>query len=84
MGCVITRDLDYDPPPNLPPSVEDPRTPADHPMSRIVEWRSDGVAGPDAGVPELTLQAVVRDPNLDQELRWQAYLDFRPEEFPPD
>jgi hypothetical protein len=83
MGCVITRDLDYEPPPNVPPSVEDPRTPVDYPMSSVIEWPTDSVATADGGVPELTLETEVRDPNVDQELRWQAYLDFSPAVFPP-
>lgn len=74
MGCVITRDLNYEPLPNVPASVEGSvETPTT--AIRIIE-RADIIA-PDAGVQqEYEFSAVVRDVNVNQELTGLVFVDY--------
>lgn len=78
MSCVITRDLDYQPPPNYPASVHGTtETPMD--QIRIVDRGVVGIG--DAGAAEnVEFSAIVRDPNLDQQLIGLVFVDYRPDD----
>ncbi len=75
MGCIL-RDFDYQAPVNVPPAVLGT---AETPMSQMIKVDLDAPVGGDAGVGStLTFRAVVRDPNVDQQLRGLIYLDRNP------
>lgn len=79
MGCIVTRDLDYEPPPNYPPSVRGSDTTPSN-VAYIVT-PDDEPTGADAGVAgamELTLSAIVRDPNVDQALEGWLFVNRNP------
>ena len=78
-GCVITPDLDYQPPPNLPPSVLaiSGRTP----QSSII--RIDDTAGPDGGVQQVEIEGVIREPNPDDPVLLRVWVNYRMDQFPP-
>lgn len=74
-GCIIARDLDYEDPPNLPPSVHGTPT---SPMNQVIEVDSDPIAA-DAGTSaNLDFVAIVRDPNVDDELLGLVFVDYDP------
>lgn len=75
MGCFITRDPSYEPPADLPPSVQTV-APGTTPMNRVYSVRS-GTTGDDAGVGGSTffITATVREVNLGQDLEAVVYVN---------
>ncbi len=74
MGCIL-RDFDYEPPPNVPPSVES-RPNGSTPLNRIIKVDLSATPGGDAGIPnEIHFEAEVRDQNVDQQLLARIYFD---------
>lgn len=76
MGCIITREPNYQDTPNFPPSVEDSPT-ADYPMRRVIEWPPNAM-GSDAGVGggALRLDAIIREHNIDEDVSWRVFFDY--------
>ena len=73
-GCVATSPVEFDSAENYPPSVVSEPT-AEYPLNRIGELDLDEPVES----PELRLEVVVRDPNLDQTLDFRMFLDSPPE-----
>jgi hypothetical protein len=74
MGCFITRDPSYEPPPDIPPSVVT-ILPETTPMNRVYRLRT-APEGEDAGVrASLTFVATVREMNQGQNLEGVVYVD---------
>lgn len=66
-ACVVLREPGFEPPPNTPPSVEEPPrgfTPS--PLNRIIEVDDTFVPGEDQGMPSNELRFIVdvRDPDV--------------------
>ena len=77
MSCVVTRDLEYQPPPNYPASVHGT---TETPMERFYTQQVGETVGADAGAGamELTLFALVRDPNVDDDLEGLLFVNRDP------
>ena len=73
-GCIATSPVEFDSAENYPPSVVSEPT-AEYPLNRIGELDLDEPVES----PELRLEVVVRDPNLDQTLDFRMFLDSPPE-----
>ena len=71
MGCLIIDEIDFSLPENLPPSIETLPT-SQNPLNSIIIINSDD---PTELEEELDLEVVVRDPNVQQPLRWGLFLD---------
>lgn len=80
-GCLVTDERTFPEEVSCPPSLVTPSG-ANHPLNQIVDIVLDEMpVGDDAGVPTsatTTFDLQVRDCNENQELRWQAFLDFNP------
>ena len=72
-SCLILEDFDLPEEPNYPPSiVADRAVPDAPPLTEILELdRSDPL------LTEVTFAVKVRDPNIDQQLEYQVYVDFQ-------
>jgi hypothetical protein len=72
-GCIATSTIEFDPAENFPPSVvSDPS--ADFPLNRIGQINLDDLVE----TPEMPLQVIIRDPNIDQTLDYRMFLDSPP------
>ncbi|MFW2390655.1 MAG: hypothetical protein ACN4G0_20140 [Polyangiales bacterium] len=72
-GCITTTPIEFEAAQNYPPSVVSEPT-AEFPLNRI--GRLDLDVPVDA--PEMPLEVIVRDPNLDQTLVYRMFLDSPP------
>jgi hypothetical protein len=72
-GCITTTPIEFEAAENYPPSVVSEPT-AEFPLNQI--GRLDLDVPVDS--PEMPLEVVVRDPNLDQTLAYRMYLDSPP------
>lgn len=74
MGCILTRNPNFDPPANTPPVVvEDP----DYPMNRFIDVCLDCAGEADGGLStQVHFLANVRDPDVDQHLEGRVFLDY--------
>lgn len=76
-GCLIPQHVQIDPPGNTPPSIFDlsARPAGYHPIGGHID-RSD-LEGPDGGIPtSITLEALVRDPDVDESLEYQVWVNY--------
>jgi hypothetical protein len=72
MGCIL-RDFDYEPPPNVPPSVQGSQ---ETPFDRVYVVDIEALPGGDGGgAPELEFSADIVDANIDDELLGLVFLD---------
>lgn len=82
-GCVTTDPIEFDPDENYPPSGVS-QSAAEYPLREIGQLDLDDPVE----TPELPLQVVVRDPNVEQTLQYRIFLDSPnpppTEEFPID
>lgn len=69
-GCVATDTIQFQPEQNYPPSIVSELN-AEFPLNEIGQINLDDPVEP----PEMPLQVVVRDPNLDQTLEYRIFLD---------
>ena len=69
-GCIATDTIEFQPAENYPPSIVS-EVNADFPLNEIGQINLDDAVEP----PEMPLQVVVRDPNLDQSLQYRIFLD---------
>ncbi len=79
-GCIATDTIEFEPAENFPPSVVSQPN-ADYPLNEIGQLNLDDPVER----PEMPLQVVVRDPNVDQTLQYRIFLDSPPppaSEFP--
>jgi hypothetical protein len=70
MGCLVTDTIELPEERNFPPSVLTISDPGEPSVDRIVTFDLADAE------PELVLPLVVRDPNVDQVLEYQLWLDF--------
>ena len=72
-GCIATSTIEFDPVQNFPPSVvSEPN--AEFPLNRIGQINLDDPVE----TPEMPLEVIIRDPNLDQTLEYRMFLDSPP------
>lgn len=79
-GCLATDTIEFQPAENFPPSVVSQPN-ADFPLNEIGQINLDDPVEQ----PEMPLQVIIRDPNLDQTLQYRIFLDSPPppaSEFP--
>lgn len=69
-GCIATSPVDFPQDENFPPSVVS-QPGAQYPLREIGQLNLDDPVE----VPELPLQVIVRDPNVDQTLEYLLFLD---------
>jgi hypothetical protein len=69
-GCIATSPVDFPEDENLPPSVVS-QSAAQYPLRDIGQLNLDDPVE----VPELPLEVIVRDPNVDQTLEYRLFLD---------
>lgn len=82
-GCVVTNDVQFEPPANFPPSIASAPA-ADHPIGELVLLTGVTAGGGDAGgAPDVRFDVVVLDPDVSQTLQYKVYLDYDPMAFPP-
>lgn len=77
LPSCITTDLNLAPLPNVPPSIESTST-AENPLNRVIVYRP--MATSDGGIEDfqpLELEYVIRDPDVEQTLQFQFYVDDR-------
>lgn len=75
MGCIL-RDFEYEEPANVPPSVLGS---TDDPLDRVQILDLDAEVGGDGGVSsDLEFVAIVRDPNVTEQLQGLVFLDRTP------
>jgi len=72
-GCIATSTIEFDPDENFPPSVVSEPT-AEFPLNRIGQINLDDPVE----TPEMPLEVVIRDPNVDQTLDYRMFLDSPP------
>lgn len=72
-GCVTTSPVEFSAEENYPPSVVS-QPGADYPLNEIGQLNLDDPVE----VPELPLDVIVRDPNVDQTLEYRIFLDSPP------
>lgn len=70
VGCVATSTIEFSEDENLPPSVISQEG-ARYPLREIGELDLDVPVE----VPEVPLEVIVRDPNIDQTLEYRIFLD---------
>lgn len=71
-GCVVPGKLEFSEPTDYPPSIVSADG-AELPLDRVVDFAINGVS--DAGPAELSFQTLVRDPNVNQELKYKVFVD---------
>jgi hypothetical protein len=72
-GCVATSTIEFEAAENYPPSVvSEPN--AEYPLNRIGQLNLDDPVE----TPELPLEVVIRDPNVDQTLDYRIFLNSPP------
>ncbi len=78
MGCLVTENAQIPEEPNYPPSIVSAPEAAELgvALDQIVRINLDEFEG-----SELVLPVVIRDPNLNQPLEFQVYLDFNGNPF---
>jgi hypothetical protein len=83
LPCCITQDVQYQAPPDVPPSIESTPT-AEHPINEIIVLDPPAQVG-DAGMgpASIFLDVQVRDPNLNQRLRYRLFIDYQRGEISP-
>ena len=74
MGCLVTEEIEFSLEENLPPSVETSPS-SQTPLNSLIIIESDD---PSELTEELALEVIVRDPNVDQLLRWGLFIDSPP------
>jgi hypothetical protein len=74
-GC-ITQDVQFEVPRDYPPSIESSPT-AEHPINEVIVVEPSTSSG-DAGVgsSSIVLDVQVRDPNIQQRLRYRLFIDY--------
>lgn len=70
MGCIATDTIEFTEAQNFPPSVVSQSTAA-YPLREIGQLNLDDPVD----TPELPLDVVVRDPNVDETLEYRIFLD---------
>lgn len=76
-GCLIPQHVQIDPPGNTPPSIVDlsARPTGYHPIGSHIDLGD--LEGPDGGLPNsITLEALVRDPDVDESLEYQIWVNY--------
>lgn len=72
-GCVATSTIEFDSAQNYPPSVvSEPNS--EYPLNRIGQLNLDDPVE----TPELPLEVIIRDPNVDQTLDYRMFLNSPP------
>jgi hypothetical protein len=69
-GCIATSPIDFPEDENFPPSVVSEAT-AEYPLREIGQLNLDDPVDE----PEVPLEVIVRDPNIDQTLEYRIFLD---------
>ncbi len=72
-GCIATSTIEFDPVKNFPPSIVSESN-AEFPLNRIGQINLDDPVE----TPEMPLEVIIRDPNLDQTLDYRMFLDSPP------
>jgi len=72
-GCIATSTIEFDPEENFPPSVVS-QPAAEFPLNRIGQLNLDDPVE----TPQMPLEVIVRDPNIDQTLDYRMFLDSPP------
>jgi hypothetical protein len=70
VGCVTTDPITFSPEENFPPSIISQPT-AEYPLRDIGDLNLDDPVEE----PELPLEVIVRDPNIDQTLEYRIFVD---------
>lgn len=76
-GCIIPQQVQIDPPGNTPPSILDlsARPAGYRPIGSHIDLGD--LEGPDGGLPTaITLEALVRDPDIDETLEYQVWVNY--------
>ncbi|MBZ0116110.1 MAG: hypothetical protein IT378_05685 [Sandaracinaceae bacterium] len=73
-GCFVTRGLDCPIPANVPPSVESSATLT--PLNQIVRIDLDELGNPDGGMANVPFEAVLRDPDVADDLQVRVWVDY--------
>ncbi|MDQ3033505.1 MAG: hypothetical protein M3Y87_13885 [Myxococcota bacterium] len=77
----MTQNVQYEAPRNYPPSIESAPA-AMHPLNSVIQLPIElGSSSDDGGTStamSIPLSIDVRDPNLDQRLRYRVFIDFNP------
>jgi len=76
-GCLIPQQVQIDPPGNTPPSILDlsARPAGYRPIGSHIDLGD--LEGPDGGLPTaITLEALVRDPDIDETLEYQVWVNY--------
>jgi hypothetical protein len=76
-GCLIPQQVQIDPPGNTPPSILDlsARPAGYRPIGSHIDLGD--LEGPDGGLPTaITLEALVRDPDVDETLEYQVWVNY--------
>jgi len=72
-GCIATNTIEFDPAENFPPSVvSEPN--AEFPLNRIGQINLDDPVES----PEMLLEVIIRDANVEQTLDYRMFLDSPP------
>lgn len=77
LPACITESIRIEPPANFPASIESTDT-ATHPLNRVISLVP--TEAPDGGTTDyqpFSLDVVIRDPDVDQHLEYQLYVDAR-------
>ncbi len=77
LPACITESIRIEPPANFPASIESTDT-ASHPLNRVISFVP--TEAPDGGTTDyqpFDLDVVIRDPDVDQHLEYQLYVDAR-------
>lgn len=72
-GCIAGRPIEFEAAQNYPPSVVS-EPDAEYPLNRIGQLD----LGDDVPSPEMPLEIIVRDPNIDQTLDYRMFLNSPP------
>jgi hypothetical protein len=74
-GCIVTDRVDYQEEPDLAPSIESAAG-ADNPTNRFINFNLDtDVVPPATSLPDIPLEVVVRDGNVEQPLTLKVFVD---------
>ncbi|MCA9583540.1 MAG: hypothetical protein KC416_17195, partial [Myxococcales bacterium] len=72
MGCLVTEQIDFPVEENLPPKIiADPER---NPLQRILVFNLGDETTP--GDTELEIVVTIRDPNVEDELQWRAFMNL--------
>jgi len=70
VGCITTNPIEFQPEQNFPPSIISQPL-AEFPLNQIGQIDLDIPVEP----PEMPLEVIIRDPNVDQTLEYRMFLD---------